>query len=796
MKNPFADGRTLTCFRARGAPDTAELSLEWDEQDGSRWIAVVGLTPQWKSYCLSPDAFHSWEPPPGRGGDQDRFDVRHAVRLTIGLARSHNSLASAHHEYWIENIGAALSPFGSVPLPQDLNPPHLETLSPAWKFYPIAGAVKLVTPFGVALVEPAGWTPAASEGSWRAMQPRPRGIGFEQERPWRWQPLLEARALDGDYRGAVATLMLHFEDEFKGGIWAAFTPGSLSFYQSEPARQLVTQTARAIRRGIFLKEGGSEFFTVFDQQKFFLGARAVNLGQLHQTNVTVRISVATKNEHQVLYDRKWPLDLPPGGTAVVQEEWRPAQWPAGGLTVSTELIQDGQTLDRLEHDLNVWRPPPHPEFIEARDAAFQWRGHPWKVNGVNYMPATGIGLDRGPYFEEWLGKGAYDPDAIERDLGRIKAMNLNAVSIFVDYRSIKSQHLLDFLRRCQADGLHVNQALRPANPMHFQWEKIKELIEFYHLAENDTIFAYDLAWEPSHQNQQGTYGEDWTAWVTRRYGNIAQAEKVWGLTLARFQENTLSVPAMPQLAHDGPWRVLVADYRAFLDAELADKYGEARRLVRSIDSHHAVSFRMAETGNPTFVSDRQLPYDFYGLAHAVDIWEPEGYGRIGDWNRVRDGRFEVDYARLCDPQKPVLWAETGFSVWDQKSGGAGPGKLEFAAAFGRDFYRMMTEAGCDGVFFWWYPAGYRVDERSDFGIINGDGTDRPLSRVIREEGARFLQAPKPPAADAIIEVNRERDARGVFGLYEAAKEAYWQAIAAGKRPGLKWEKAPGQNAPR
>jgi hypothetical protein len=791
LPDPFGLDRTLTCFRAKGDSNTPEMSIEWVEEDGTRWIAVVGLTPQWKSYFLPVGSFHSWDAPAGRGGEGDRLNVRRARRLRIGLALSHNVVSGGEHEFWMENIGTAASPFGRMPLPDEVNPPHLETFSPGWKFYPLHGSLKFSTPEGLAFLQPAEW-PASAETEEVAMQPRPRAIGFNQERPWRWQPLLEARAPDGDYRGAVATLLIHFDDDSKGGMWADFSPGSPSFYESQSARQLIRQTAQAMRRGVFLQEGGSEFFTAFENQKFYLGARAANLGKLDQSELAVEISVKSKNGGQVFYDRKWQMSLLAGGAKTVQEEWQSAEWPEGGLSVTTELTREGKSIDRLEHDLNVWHPPAHPQFVEETAGEFEWRGRPWKINGVNYMPATVIGIDKHREFDNWLGKGGYDPEVIDRDLRRVKAMNLNTVSIFVDYGSMKAQHLLDFLRRCQNAGLHVNQALRPSNPMNFQWDKIKQLIEFYHLAENDTIFAYDLSWEPMHRNQQGSYGADWTAWVTRRYGSPAQAEKVWGVSLSHFDENTLNVPPMRQLAHDGAWRILAADYRAFLDTELADKYGEARRLVRSIDPHHAVSFRMTETSDPTFISDRELPYDFYGLSRAVDIWEPEGYGRIGDWNRVRDGRFEVDYARLCNPQLPLIWAELGISVWDERRGGDSTEKLRFAGQFAKDFYRMSTEAGCDGVIFWYYPGSYRVDERSDFGIINGDGTDRPISRVIREEGARFLEAPKPPAPDYVIKVNRDRDARGVFGVYQTVKTDYWQAIAAGKRPRLEWEKTPGE----
>jgi hypothetical protein len=794
LSDPFPVGRTLTCFRARGAKDTREMSIEWDEQDGSRWIAVIDLRPEWKSYCLPPEAFHFWESTPDRGGRGDHLDVRHARRLSVGLARSHSAFSGPHHEYWIGNIGAARSPFAGSPPPEPALAPPIDTLSPGWKFYAVHGPVKLATPERMALASPVRLQPPNDGGSLpQAMQPRPRGVGFNQERPWRWQPLLEARSAQGDYRGAMATLLVHSDDEFRGGVWACFTPDSVAFYQQEPARQLLRQTARAMRRGLFLLEGGSEFFTVFERQSFYLGACVVNFGKMDQTNLAARISVKPKNGRGDLFAREWPMALAAGAKQIVREQWQPARWPAGGLIVTTELVQDGQVIDRLEHELNVWRPKAQPQFIEERDGGFRLRGKPWKANGVNYMPSTGIGVSSGNYFENWLGKGAYDPEAIERDLRRIKAMNLNAVSIFIYHILLPAQHLLDFLRRCDALGLRVNQSLRPGTPLDFHWEQMKELIEYYHMAQSDTIFAYDLAWEPEHQDQQNSYGPDWTAWVTNLYGSLARAQSVWGVPAVAVDDSgTLAVPPMRELAQDGPWRIRVADYRAFLDAELAQKYGQARRLTRSVDPNHAVSFRMSEAGDPTLNSDRRLPYDLYGLAHAVDIWEPEAYGRIGDWNRVREARFEVDYARLCDPILPIIWAEMGYNAWDPQHANATPEKLEFAGAFYRDFYRMMGEAGCDGVFFWWYPGGFRFNERSDFGIINPDGTDRPVTRVIREEGPVFLKAAKPPAANYVITINRDRDARGLFGIYQAVKKDYWQAIANGKTPALQWEKEPGK----
>jgi len=302
----------------------------------------------------------------------------------------------------------------------------------------------------------------------------------------------------------------------------------------------------------------------------------------------------------------------------------------------------------------------------------------------------------------------------------------------------------------------------------------------------------DWRWQP--------FAQAWTDWALKRHGSLPAAEQAWrvpapsALPKSEVQSprsEVMSVPPMSQLTHDGPWRRLVADYRLFLDDLIGAKYAEARRLVRSVDPYHPVSFRMQHAGDPTLNVEHLLPYDFHGLRHAVDLWEPEGYGRIGDWNQVRAGRFTAAYARLCDPAKPLLWAEVGYNVWDARAAAPGMPPLEFAARFYQDFYRMLRESGADGVFFWWYPGGYRLNENSDFGIINPDGTDRSVTQAIRTEGHLFVAAAKPASPDLRIAIDRERDARGLVGLYEAVQGEYWLAVESGREVGLLWEREPG-----
>jgi hypothetical protein len=98
---------------------------------------------------------------------------------------------------------------------------------------------------------------------------------------------------------------------------------------------------------------------------------------------------------------------------------------------------------------------------------------------------------------------------------------------------------------------------------------------------------------------------------------------------------------------------------------------------------------------------------------------------------------------------------------------------------------MMLASHSNGVAWWWYPGGYRVNERSDYGIINPDGTDRPVTKVIREFGPKLTAERVIPKPNVWIEVDRDSDARGLFGVYEKVKGEFWRAVEAGKVVGLR-----------
>ena len=363
----------------------------------------MALTPQWQWYVLTPEDFRVWMPPAGRGSPQDRLQVERARRLVLGLAQSHTPLPEGRYEYWVDQLGTAANPLGAAP-PAASSVPPLEGLSPDYLFYLIGDRVRLETPALQGLVTAA--TPTAPTRL-IALHPRPRGVGFDQQRPWRWQPLLTARAANGDHRGNVAALVVHLQPPYRGAAVAAFTPDEPEFYRHEGTRQMVREVAVRLRKGLWLAEAGSEFFTVFPQQSFRVGAQVVQFGAAPTPGTILRLTVSdSQDHHRVLVRQEWPVDLKPGTQQTYEQTLQESDWPDRPLNVAVELLEQGEIIDRLTHELHVWRPTTREHAVQIRGGEFVIDGQPWKAHGINYMPSSGIGLESGPYFEHWLGRGA------------------------------------------------------------------------------------------------------------------------------------------------------------------------------------------------------------------------------------------------------------------------------------------------------------------------------------------------------------------------------------------------------
>ena len=790
LKTPFPTGRTLTVFTAKGSNTTRSLLFEWVEKDGSRWMATVKLTNEWRRYVLRPEDFKYWESVPARANT--KFNPANAQRFTIGLAFSHTGMMGGPQEFWVSGFGAeAMKPeYESLFNKPVLSP--MDTLAPSYKFYEASGVTQLI------LCE--RWMDKDAclrmdhesrfvlpKGVVRCMQPRPSGAGFAKQRDWRWIPLIEAFAGDGDWRGVPATLFLNQGGKYAGGQWASFGIEDIAWYKSPETLKLIGEILARMRRGVYFMDAGAAKYTYFTDQQVILGANVMNFGRDKVKDAEVRVSVYDDTTYKEVFS--WQRKVSPRKddllSVAVQHHFD--QWPRDGYRVVAKLLVDDNVVDSVAHDLNVWRPKSHKEYVKIEKGHFVLDGKRWRPNGVNYMPSSGIGTEDGPFFERWMSLKAYDPEIIERDLKRVKAMGLNAISIFCYYEDVHAQNLVDILRRADALGMKVNLSLRHATGFEFPWGHIKEMIESSHLRENDTVFAYDIDWEPlwlKHEHRIKWDGA-WEAWVIERYGSVANAEHDWQYPIPRDKAGKVTNPEKKQVETDGEWRRMVAAYRRFLDTLLYKYYSHARTQIQTIDPNHAVSFRMTEAGDPTMRWDGVMAYDFPYLSAAVDILEPEGYGRLGDWEKIKPALFQCVYARSVAPHLPLMWAEAGISAWDLASMTSPKDALDKQGTFLRDYYRMLIESRSDGIFWWWYPGGFRFGENSDYGIINPDGTDRPATTAIRENSKVFIECPDPAPVTDWIPFDRDAQADGITGIYDKTHSDFFKRLDEGKIPGFK-----------
>jgi len=102
-----------------------------------------------------------------------------------------------------------------------------------------------------------------------------------------------------------------------------------------------------------------------------------------------------------------------------------------------------------------------------------------------------------------------------------------------DHESLDSAHLLDFLRRCEGLGLHVNLSLAPGSPMSLLLGPDESAHRVLPNRPERHRLAYDIAWEPTHggycEQPSATTPAFWHQWVINRYGTIPAATNAWGV---------------------------------------------------------------------------------------------------------------------------------------------------------------------------------------------------------------------------------------------------------------------------
>ncbi len=772
LQDPFPNGQNLTCFWAKGDANTQAMLLEWREKDGSRWIATVPLSISWQYYALVPEKFLYWpdNPSKGRGGPGDRFNPQNAESLSIGLALGHNTnLSPGPHKIWIARIGTAKRDYPPQP---DLSLPTLETLSPWYKYYELQN-MSLIKAFPSQVFLPSD---ARIEGEFSFLSPilRMRGLGFSGERTGRFIPVLEAFDKEGNPRGFPLSLYVNFSPPYLGSIFAWLGIKDINFLERHWNffLPLIERVIEKMEYGLFLVKAGSDFFHYFVGDVARVGAQVVNISS-EERRAKLRMRII--REGKEVWIKEEDLTLSPMGDSIIS--WEVLAEEAGIYVGRTELWEGDKLVDVIEQEVSVQETPndPKEEFVYVKDGDFYLKGNKWYPHGMNYWPSYIAGQEISEFWKGWISPELYDPLIIERNLALLRKLGATMVSVQLISRQQVPQ-VNDFLLRAKRHGLKVNLFINGAHPLYKDEGLFTDLIKNGRFKGNSTIFAYDIAWEIhwGGYNERRRWDGEWEKWVKDRYGSIENAEKDWGYPIPRDENGKVTGPSDQQLRQDGPWLRMACAYGRFLDDFASKATAKVVRKIRELDPNHLISNRAAS--QPSWSG--WFAYDMIGQAKHFDFLSPEGYGL-----KPEEAGLTTAYARFASEGKPVFWAEFGYNIHPHIT----PENMEKQADYYASFYEMLLDSGANGSACWWFPGGYRCDEKSDFGIINPDNTPRPAALVFQKYSNLISTPRKQLTPQVWITIDRDLHTTNYEGVYNDNKAKYVEARKEGKVVGIRTE---------
>jgi len=788
---PFDEQYHGLLFEAKGDPETPQLSIECVEQDGSRWIAVVELSPDWQTFVLQPMDFSYWpdSPTPTRGGPGDRLQPQNVKAIVFGLAGSHTKkVRPGPHTYWIRNIAAAqASQIPSI----DFSVPSLEILCPSYKIYPMNEIVELRAADAqqITKMRPVAWTKPAYAPVWRE-----RGRGLHRKRAWRWLPILDAYDDSGRKRGSLVSLLIG-DAIYPDAMWANVAVSDPAQAVQKELAPVLQDTIRAMIRGCFLLEGGAELFSYKPGEIAMIGGTAINLSRQPQL-LTISCVLKDAGGRTVL-DRRKTFRVAPRATAEACWPVKLTFTPPGAYIVETSLLMGNRLIDRISHRIEQIRtmPAKPEEFVRVEGSYFMLGRKRWHFKGVNYW-ANWIGGYPGLNVYQ---RSCYDPEIIERDLQQLQAIGVNALSAVQalvppnprDPLAFRDQ--LDFLERCHRHGLKVFFFLPFGRPYYGgSFEKIKEYITQAGLKDHPAIMCWELAWEPIDTPWQGRLNfmlKDWNRWIVQRYGSYENAFSDWQFKPPLTSEGFVPIPEVQQCQQHGPWDRYVAAFRRAHADLISAAYRDIAEPLRRWDPKHLISFRGGACGIPYGAHFAHIHSP--GAAKHLDFLNPEGYnlqtngiGTLTPPDDIRKGGLVTLFYRFLGREKPVVWMEFGYTVngihteWQPELVHIKPEELQRQATELRNFYEMFLESGARGAAPWWWPGGFRLGENSDFGLVEPDGTLRPAGEIMQQYLPRFEHVQHLPPTDYIL-LDLDTHYPDSWPLYS---QQYLELIKSGKRP--------------
>ncbi len=733
-----------------------------------------------------------------------KLEFSKVCTIRFGHAVSHAYSSAGEQWFCIENVSAARIPFADHPNTV------IPGLYPEYKYYPVTNAVKLESAKGQSILDSREKYILPKQLASISMLSQSSGL--DKDRRFRFIPLIEAYDSKNLHCG-YAAYMLQFHNRintdteqysfakdftrYNGSMLAAFMPNDNSFYCQNGCKA-VCNTAFYMLRSIHLLEAGSNEYAYFSDKPQGKAGAMIAVSKKHSSedlkDICVTVSGCGIECSAQLSDLPIVSYYAKGDFSLYRFEFN---FTACDGKLTTILTDKGKEYDRIECEVMLYTEKAEKDRRFAKlatdgSAEIEIDGKITRFYGVNYMPSGCIGNEDGQYHEFYFSKTAYDPEIIRTDLERIADIGMNAVSVFLYHRDcLNNQNLLHFIALCRRYGIYIDLGLRPhATPFDYNQHEVLDLIQTQRLADCDQIVAYDISWERYNGTYESCYGNHFgrksydpafREYLLLQYGSFENAQQQIGYPLPRNEEGEVIGVPDSMLRTDGEYRNLVAVYRKFVDAHVRRAHYQAANAIKQIDPNHLLTARTGDASTIPLVDPGIYGYDYRCLCPGLDFFSPESYALSENPNILRQILYTNEYSRFWQPNAVIQWKEFGKSIWCGSNFTDNTIGKEIQANFYRKFFDMLLAGHTGGIYAWWWAGGYRIGENSDFGIINPDGSDRAVTKVMRDYAPKFLEAPALKPIEGKVSIDRSKDSTAFEGNYRSVEEEFFSGWESGKR---------------
>lgn len=797
----FSGANSLSFYLKGNEVFYTGLSVSIKDTSGKEYCASIKPTSDWSLISFGEEDFVYWDSTNSKFYYDQHPNFDTITYMSFGLSQTHVPFHKGElHEFWITNpVLQKVNVLGATNI-------VLDGIAPEYKFFPITNGNLVEAYQNQSFVATRNYTLPDKLFSATA---RPQGTGYARDKALRFVPLIEVRDEKDLRSGYLAWMFVNStgkssstDDKYAGSVIAGFGTSDATFYDTNGCAAVLDVLRSLLNDYMFVESGATDDIYVNDEAVLLtLGARTRGKDA---SGLTVEFDFI-KGQHSI-FTKSYNVSNLRTQKSNIGSDVKVVSFDYNLMNgkpdyVISTIKKDGVVLDTIKHEITFWSPKAESErkYITSANNEFIRDGKVIRFYGVNYVPTSGIAAEDTYFWEHYLSPESFDPDVVYNDLLRLKEIGFNSIGTFIYYdNATQIKSLLWLADICDKLGLYLEVDIRPhADPFDLVESEVIETFEKLHLDELDNIVSFGVAWERSFGTYDGNYGNYsgrkaydsyWIQWVKDNYGSIANAEAVWGESMPTTASGEYTAVS-DEVLRTNTSSKLVAAYRRFADDLVASKHAYVRELFERLAPNHMITARAGNAGCIPSADAAMMGYDFTALAAGMDYLSPEYYT---SYDNVEQVIFTNTYSRYSSPDAPVVWKEfTARSTWcgsnfDDPAYASLKQKIETTSV--ENFQKFMDNiilGHTGGVYLWFSAGGYRYNEKSDCGVINPDGSDRAVTKLVREYRDKFMNRPTLGEADVVITIDRDQYNNSITGIYNAVKDQLLTAVKEGKTVAFK-----------